>query len=152
MKSLIPWFNKRESNLMERNRDLIQKFFDNPLSNFGLLSDQMTSQIGPAIDISEDSKSVCVKAEVPGMSEKDLDITYSDGVLNIKGEKKEEYEDKKENSYYRESWYGSFNRSIPLGNNMDWKHVDAHYKNGNLTITIPKVEGAEKKVKINVAS
>lgn len=104
----------------------------------------------PAVDVSEDDKEVAIKAEIPGLSEKDLEISYSDGVLYLKGEKKEEKEEKKKNTWHRESWQGSFTRSIPIGAEVDWKKVSARHKDGVLTVTIPKIPGKDNRIKINI--
>lgn len=103
----------------------------------------------PVVDVSEDDKELVVKAEVPGMSEKDLELSWLDGVLYMKGEKKgekEEKEDKsKKNTWHRESWYGSFTRGIPLGDNADFAKAQARYKDGVVTVHIPKVRPAGAK-------
>ena len=104
----------------------------------------------PAVDVSEDDKEVAVKAEIPGLSEKDLEISHADGVLYIKGEKREEKEEKKKNTWHRETWQGSFTRSIPIGAEVDWKKVSARHKDGVLTVIIPKIPGKENRVKINI--
>ena len=104
----------------------------------------------PAIDVAEDDKEVTIKAEVPGMAEKDLDVSCEDGVLYLKGEKKGEQEEKKKDVYYKESWSGSFSRSIPLGNGVDWNKVAAKFKDGVLTVTIPKIPGSENRRKISI--
>ena len=104
----------------------------------------------PAVDVYEDEKQVTVKAEVPGMNEKDVDVSHEDGVLYLKGEKKGEHEEKKKDSYYKESWSGSFSRAISLGNGVDWNKVDAKFKDGVLTIALPKIPNSENRKKIPV--
>lgn len=105
----------------------------------------------PAVDISEDEKEIHIKAEVPGMTDKDLEVTFANGILRLRGEKKEEKEERKKNTWHRESWRGSFARNIPLGEGVDWKQAQARHKDGVLTIAIPKKPGpAEKPVKINI--
>ncbi|MDB5048022.1 MAG: hypothetical protein JWO30_1093 [Fibrobacteres bacterium] len=93
----------------------------------------------PSLEISENDKEVQVKLEAPGLTEKDLDLNYLDGTLIIKGEKKEEHEDRKRNVYYRESRYGSFSRSIPIGTGVDFSKAKAEYRNGVLKVEIPKI-------------
>jgi len=104
----------------------------------------------PAVDVSEDDKEIKVKAEVPGLSEKDLDVTYANGILRLKGEKKGEKEEKQKNTWHRESWHGFFSRDIPVGESVEWGKSDAKYKDGVLTITLPKIPGKENRVRINV--
>jgi HSP20 family protein len=92
-----------------------------------------------------------VKAEVPGLEPKDIDISLSDGLLTIKGEKKQEREEKEENYHLVERSYGSFARSIRLPNEVQSDKIDASYKNGVLKIVLPKSEEAKKKeIKIKV--
>lgn len=105
----------------------------------------------PAFDVSETENELIVKAEVPGMEKKDIDISLSDGVLTIKGEKRQEKEDKKEHYYTAERRYGAFSRTIPLPVEVDTNKVDATYKEGVLEITLPKSETAKAK-KIEVKS
>lgn len=105
----------------------------------------------PAVDISESDKELTVTAEIPGLSEKDLDISYLDGVLYIKGEKKEEKETKGKNTWHRETWQGSFTRGIPVGRQVDWKKAQAKYKDGVLNVTLPKTHTAgEDRIKIDI--
>jgi HSP20 family protein len=105
----------------------------------------------PAIDISENDEEMTVTAEIPGLSEKDLDLSYLDGVLYLKGEKKEEKETRGKNTWHRETWQGSFTRGIPVGRQVDWKKAQARYKDGVLNVTLPKTHtGEEKRVKIDI--
>jgi HSP20 family protein len=92
-----------------------------------------------------------VKAEVPGLDPKDIDISLSDGLLTIKGEKKQEREEKEENYHLVERSYGAFTRSIQLPKEVQSDKISASYKNGVLKVTLPKSEEAKKKeVKIRV--
>jgi len=104
----------------------------------------------PTVDVAEDKNEVTVRAEVPGMTEKDIDLTWHDGMLNIRGEKKSEKEEKKSGGYYRECSYGSFSRDIPLGDGVDWKGAKAKYKNGVLTVKLPKTESSHKTIEVKV--
>lgn len=105
----------------------------------------------PAIDISESEKELTVTAEIPGLSDKDIDISYLDGVLYLKGEKREEKETKGKNTWHRETWQGSFTRAVPVGRQVDWKKAQAKYKDGVLNVTLPKTHAAgEERVKIDI--
>jgi HSP20 family protein len=84
------------------------------------------------------------------LTEKDIDLTWHDGILRIRGEKKNEKEDKKKDSYYREFSYGSFSRDIRLNPAVDWKQAQAKYKNGVLTVKLPKTESSKKSIQIKV--
>ena len=86
-----------------------------------------------------------MKAEVPGMDPKDIDISLSDGLLTIKGEKKQEREEKEENYHLVERSYGAFTRSIRLPKEVQSDKISASYKNGVLKVTLPKSEEAKKK-------
>ena len=103
----------------------------------------------PAFDVSETEDEVIVKAELPGMDVKDIDITLTDGLLTIKGERKMEKEDKKENYHRIERQFGSFSRSLKLGTNVKADSIDAGYKDGILTVTLPKAEeNKPKKIEV----
>jgi HSP20 family protein len=105
----------------------------------------------PSLDVSETKDEIVVKAEVPGMDPKDLEISLSDGVLHIRGEKKQEREEKEEDYHLRERNYGFFARSLRLPMEVNHDKINASYKNGVLKIVLPKSEEARKKeIKINV--
>ncbi len=99
----------------------------------------------PSVDVSETTDKIMVKAEVPGMDAKDIDISISGDVLTIKGEKKTEREEKEENYHLVERSYGSFSRSLRLPVAVDADKIEATYKQGVLTITCPKKEEAKAK-------
>ena len=92
-----------------------------------------------------------MKAELPGIDPKDIDISLNEGVLTIKGEKRQEREEKEEGYHLVERSYGSFTRSIRLPREVQSDKINASYKNGVLRITLPKSEEAKKKeIKIKV--
>jgi len=105
----------------------------------------------PSLDVSETKNELVVKAEVPGMDPKDIDISLSDGVLTIKGEKKQEREEKEADYHLVERSYGSFTRSVQLPKEVQSQKINASYKDGILKVTLPKSEEAKKKeIKIKV--
>ena len=105
----------------------------------------------PSLDVSETKNELVVKAEVPGMDAKDIDISLSDGTLTIKGEKKQEKEEKEADYQLVERSYGSFIRSIRLPKEVQADKINASYKDGILKIALPKSEEAKKKeIKIKV--
>ncbi len=105
----------------------------------------------PSLDVAETKNEIVVKAEIPGMEPKDIDISFSDGMLTIKGEKKQEKEEKEQNYHLVERSYGVFTRSIRLPADVQTDKIKASYKNGILAVTLPKSEEAKKKeVKIKV--
>ena len=99
----------------------------------------------PSLDVSETKNELVVKAEVPGMDPKDIDISLSDGVLTIKGEKKQEKEEKEADYHLIERSYGAFTRSIQLPKEVQGDKINASYKDGILRITLPTSEEAKKK-------
>jgi len=97
----------------------------------------------PSIDVKENEKEFIIKAELPGVEEKDIEVTVTNDSVTIKGEKKEEKEDKDKNYYYMERSYGSFSRVIPLDAETEAGKAEARFKNGILDIKIPKNQSAE---------
>lgn len=94
----------------------------------------------PAVDIYEDEKAITLKAELPDMDEKDLDVRVEEGHLTIKGERKFENEEKKENFHRIERRYGSFERTFALPDTVDAENISAKYDKGVLKVVAPKVE------------
>jgi HSP20 family protein len=99
----------------------------------------------PAVDIAEKADAYEVTAELPGMEEKDIDVSLSEGMLTIRGEKQERKEEKEKDYYLAERRYGSFQRSFPVPAGVDAGAVAANFKNGVLTVTLPKLPEAQKK-------
>lgn len=100
----------------------------------------------PRLDVTETEKSVEVKAELPGMERKDIDITLDRGLLVIKGEKREEKEKKERYYHLVERRHGSFCRTIRLPAEVKEEKIEATFKDGVLTVTLPKVEAEIKKI------
>jgi HSP20 family protein len=106
----------------------------------------------PSVDISETDGNIQVKAELPGLEAKDIDVDVSGDVLTLRGEKMKEEEQKDERYYCRERYAGSFQRSFRLPAGVQGDKVDAEFKNGVLTVNIPKSEeGKQKKIEIKTA-
>lgn len=99
----------------------------------------------PSVDVVETNDTVVVKAELPGMEPKDVDISVSDDRLTIKGERKAEKEEKGKTFYRMERCYGSFSRTIELPASVEADKAKADYKNGVLEITLPKTEQVKAK-------
>jgi len=128
-------------------RDLFDRFFDD--IEVPTIFDNGKNWV-PAFDISENDKEYVVSAELPGIDSKDLEVTLSDGVLEIKGEKKREKEENGDNIHRVERYYGSFHRSFVVPEKVEEDKVGASYKDGVLTLTLPKAEGTEaKKIEIS---
>ena len=89
--------------------------------------------------------------ELPGLEQKDIDVTIASNVLTIKGQRKNEWEEKRGKVYRKESWSGSFQRTLPLPTSVDGEKIKAELKDGILTITLPKREEAKpKQIAVNV--
>jgi HSP20 family protein len=101
----------------------------------------------PAMDVADTDKAYEVTAELPGMSESDVEVVASNGVLTIKGEKKEEKEEKEKDYYLSERRYGSFERRMQIPEDVDADKIEAAFKKGVLTVTLPKKAEAQKPVK-----
>ncbi|MGD8816167.1 MAG: Hsp20/alpha crystallin family protein [Acidobacteriota bacterium] len=106
----------------------------------------------PAVDVHENEQQITLRAELPGMTEDDIQLTIDKGRLTVQGEKRLEKEDT-DGDYRRiESSYGSFYRSFPLPDTVDQDNINANFKNGVLYVTLPKTEAAKPKrieLKIN---
>ena len=112
-----------------------------------------TAAFVPAVDIYEDDKKVMLKLEVPGIDEKDLDVSVENNTLTVKGERKFESEEKEENFHRIERRYGSFYRAFTLPSTVDTEHVAAKYNAGVLKLELlKKPEAQPKQIKINVAA
>lgn len=99
----------------------------------------------PKVEVKESDKAYTVTAELPGLDEKDVEITVEEGVLTLRGEKKSEVEDKDRG--YTERSYGRFERRVGLPKGVDRDKADANFKNGVLTVTLPKTEAANENIR-----
>ena len=101
-------------------------------------------RLNPAVDVAENDKAFEITAELPGMSEKDVELTLADGNLVIKGEKKDEREEREADYYLSERRYGSFVRAFELPRGVDASKIEAAFGKGVLKITLPKSAEAQK--------
>ena len=132
---------------LERLRN---EFFDNFFGDFALsspLTSELAMEFNPRVNVTEDENGVYLSAELPGMDEKDIELSVTDDAITIKGEKKQENEDKSKNYYRSERSWGSFQRSIALPEHVDTDKAEAAFEKGVLTITLPKVETEKSKAK-----
>ena len=128
----------------EMNR-LFDDFFGGAaLEPFGALGERW-SLFSPRVDVVETDAEIRVSAELPGLDDKDIDVSLSRGELTISGEKRHEKEETGRNYYRSERSFGSFRRSIPLPGEVVTDKVNAVFKNGVLTITLPKKRGKARK-------
>ena len=124
-----------------------------PLFSESWWSGKSMGSLEPALDLYEEKDQMVVKAELPGMTKDDIQISVSDNVLTIKGEKKQEEEDTGKDYYRSKRTYGAFFRTVPLPAEINADKVQATFKNGVLEIRLPKSEAAKKKeIKVRVES
>ncbi len=128
---------------VDRLFDEVFRGFDSRLPAMGGMSSFGANW--PSVEVSDGEKEIRVTAEVPGLGEKDIEVLLEDGVLTLKGEKKSETEDKGRN--FSERFYGRFERRIPLGYEVEEDMVDARFKNGILTVTLPKTAKAQSQTR-----
>jgi HSP20 family protein len=149
MNSLIPRKQERQLTTLRREMDrLFDRFFEG--WPFRLLAEEAGWE--PSLDVSETAKEILVKAELPGMDPKDIDLSVRGDILTLAGERKQEKEEKGENFHRVERTYGSFSRSVRLPAEVDPGKVDATYKDGVLKITLRKTkEAASKKIEVKSA-
>ena len=124
-------------------RNTVDRLFDTTLSDLNTTTQPMTW--GLALDVVEQNDAFLVKASVPGINPDDLEITFTDNTLTIKGSTKSEAESKDARYHLRERRYGSFARSITLGSRIQGDAIQANYENGVLTLTLPKAEEVKAK-------
>jgi HSP20 family protein len=106
----------------------------------------------PAVDMIDHKDEIVLRADLPGLDDKDIEVTVQDGSLTIRGERKEETEEKKEDYYYSERSYGVFARTLPLPTGVDADKVKATFKSGVLEIHLPKAKEAKgKKIEVKAA-
>jgi HSP20 family protein len=124
------------------------RVFDNFLGRgfggFPALGRTEGMMIQPNIDVRETDKELVVEAELPGLEEKDVNVTLNNGILTLKGEKKSEREEKKDDYHLMERSFGSFQRSFRVGDMVDADKVSAAFANGVLKVTMPKKAEAVK--------
>ncbi|MGH7393808.1 MAG: Hsp20/alpha crystallin family protein [Candidatus Rokuibacteriota bacterium] len=106
----------------------------------------------PAVDMIDQKDEIVLRADLPGLDEKDIEVTVHDGTLTVRGERKEEKEEKKEGYYYSERSYGTFTRTLMLPTGVDPDKVKATFSKGVLEIHLPKAKEAKgKKVEVKAA-
>lgn len=125
-------------------RDEIDRLFDSPLSELTRTS-QLLSGYTPALDVYEEKENFVVKAELPGMKKEEIEVSFHDGSLSISGERKSESKHEEAEVYRAERFFGRFQRTVTLPAPVAVDKVKAAYKDGVLTITLPKTEEAKPK-------
>jgi len=139
---------RNEMEALRRDMDrLFEDFWRGDMLSLTMPESLGSTDLMPRVDETEDEKGFHVKVELPGMDQKDVEVTMSDGLLTITGEKKQEGEETGKNFYRKERSFGSFRRVLPLPGDIDETKIDASFKKGVLSIELPKTEEARKKVK-----
>ena len=154
IRNLVP-FGKKDVSVKREDEhpfSLLRREMDSLFDNFfrGFDLEPFESRMGafsPKVDVTENDKEIKISAELPGMEEKDIDVSLQKDMLTIKGEKKEEKEDKGKDYYRMERSYGSFSRTIPLPVEVETDKVEAKFKKGVLSITLPKTAKAVSETK-----
>ena len=120
-------------------QDELERLFESPMTGWA-----------PALDVHEDKDSFCVRLELPGMKREDIEVSLQDGSLIISGERKEEKVNEETTVHRQERYYGKFSRALTLPTAVAGDKVKAQYRDGILTVTLPKAEEAKPKA-INVS-
>ena len=137
----------------ERMHEEMDRMFDDFLPQFSTARDfDERFDFLASVDLGETNDALELNADLPGMSESDIDVTLQDGALIISGERKHESEEKRKNYYRAERAYGAFSRAIPLPCEVDEDRIEAQFNKGVLTVHMPKSTSAkenQRKIQIN---
>ena len=154
IKSLVPWRERFQAPATREASDPfvafrreVDRMFDSFFGGFGRELGPGWAGIRPAIDLAETDKDVVLTAELPGVSEKDLDLSVSGNTLTIRGEKKEERDQKNGDISYVERRYGSFARTVQLPFEPGDEKIEAKFDKGVLTVRVPKPADVQKAVR-----
>ena len=139
---LIPWKPFAELGTFRKEMD---RLWDRFFGEMPVAARRIGEEWLPTTDVSETKDSFLVKAELPGLETKDIEVSVSGDFLVIKGEKKQEKEEKDEQHHAVERYYGSFQRSYRIPPNVNIEKIDAAFEKGVLKVTLPKTEEAKKK-------
>ena len=140
--TLVKWRPGRD---IFRFRDEMDRLFEDFMEKFPARSELGAQIWNPEIDVRETRTEIVVEAEIPGIDQKDVNVSIKDNVLTLKGEKKMEKEENEANYYRAERTYGSFMRSFSLPTLVVADKVGAKYRNGVLTVTLPKADEVKPK-------
>lgn len=158
---IIPWRHKRErrdlsrrsDSLFPRLRSDIDRLFDRFFEDFTGEGERglAPGAFGPRLDLAESDEDITLTAELPGVDPQNVEVCVEGGILTIRGQKRDEREEKQGNYYFAERQFGSFQRSIHLPSSVDPQKVEATFKNGVLTVTLAKrPEAKPKPIEIHV--
>lgn len=148
MTSITRWGRIPNFNALQ---DQVNKLFESTVHGQG--ENSAITSWAPAVDIYETENELVLKADLPGVSEKDIDVRVENNMLTVRGERQFETKVKEDNYLRIERTYGSFSRSFGLPNTVNTEAISAEYRNGVLTVQLPKrAESKPKQVKVNVTS
>jgi len=133
---MMPWAGV--TSLKSEMDRVLDRFFAPKWEEYGA-----HGEWAPSLDLSETKEAFMVKAEVPGMDSQDIQVSLQENLLTIKGEKRQERDEKDERYHRVERNYGAFTRGVRLPVTVDGSKVDARFKNGLLTVTLPKTPAAK---------
>ena len=145
--TLVKW-TPRPMTMFDEMNDMMTSVFN---SDWNTSSD-MRSSWSPAVDVKETKESYMITADIPGLTKKDIHVDLSDGVLSISGDRVQDKEDDSDRYHYRERTRGTFARSFHLPESVNEKNIAASFRDGILTIDLPKlkpVEPRSRKIKIS---
>lgn len=128
-----------------RLQEDIDELFEEPFRRWFAPARGFLEAWGPVVDVYEGKDNIFVKAEIPGMNKEDIEVYMSNSLLNIVGERKAEAEYKGAECYRSERHFGRFHRTVALPAPVEPNKIEAHYKDGVLTVTCPKTEEAKRK-------
>ena len=157
-KALVPWRNNNKPQAPATREDFFDPFvtfrremdrmFDHFFGGSGLRHAQSGWQaLTPAVDIDENEKEIVISAELPGVTEKDVEVSLAGDILTVKGEKRSQHGEKNGESTYMERRCGSFSRSVRLPFEAGEEQVDAQFSNGVLTVRVPKPAQLQRAVR-----
>jgi HSP20 family protein len=134
----------------EMNRLFDDVLRGGPVSSGGQGGSQGGLLLAPHMDVSETDKELRIQAELPGVSEKDIDVSLHEDVLTIRAEKKQERKEEREGVHFSERAFGTFQRSLRLPYQVNPDQVQARFENGVLSVTLPKTQPQERSRRIQV--
>jgi len=139
---------RSEIDTLHREMDRLFEDLWRDRGRFSLLPETRSGgEAWPSVDEMEDEKGYRITVDLPGMDDKDVEVTLGDGMLTIRGEKKHEDEEKRGDYYRKERSVGSFRRVLAIPGEVDEEKIQASFRKGVLTVDLPKSEAAQKKVK-----
>lgn len=155
VRDLIPW-GRSETRVPSRSdpdpflslHREVNRLFDDVWRGFGLPASDFRRSVGwPTVDLAETEKEIRVTAELPGLTEKDVEIALTDDALTLRGERRAEQDGEADGVVFSERFFGRFQRTIPLPTEIDRDRASARMTDGVLTVTLPKSENASRKLK-----